>query len=203
MVSNMSRAGWAGGMLSASKLYQSDSASGPSATVKPMPTKTSSNSARAWETRCRWPRAGEREDLGGDHFGQVKAVGAQRCGALGLGQLGPSRGQGGLQLRLHFVDPLTGLLAGRGIEPPEAAVRTGQRGALAEVLRLDLGQGVGRGRARDGPLAVAGDHLDIELHVLSHHVMSFRYPRCYVPRDRHPGVGGTPRSRRPRRPRPR
>ena len=37
MVSYMPRAGWAGGMLSASKLYQSVSASGPSATSKPMP----------------------------------------------------------------------------------------------------------------------------------------------------------------------
>ena len=44
----MPRAGWAGGMLSASKLYQSVSTSGPSATSKPMPTKTSSSSSRVW-----------------------------------------------------------------------------------------------------------------------------------------------------------
>ena len=56
MVSYMPRAGWAGGMLSASKLYQSVSASGPSATSNPIPTKTSSSSSRAWDTRWRWPR---------------------------------------------------------------------------------------------------------------------------------------------------
>ena len=50
-----SRAGWSGGMLSASKLYQSVSTSGPSATVKPRPTKTSSRRLVAWVTRCRWP----------------------------------------------------------------------------------------------------------------------------------------------------
>ena len=44
------------GMLSASKLYQSVSTSGPSATVKPMPTNTSSRRSRVWVTRCRWPR---------------------------------------------------------------------------------------------------------------------------------------------------
>ena len=58
MVSYMPRAGCAGGMFSASKLYQSVSASGPSATVNPMPTKTSSSSARAWVTGWRCPRAG-------------------------------------------------------------------------------------------------------------------------------------------------
>ena len=52
----MPRAGWAGGMLRAPKLYQSLSISGPSATLKPMPTKTSSKASRVWDTRWRWPR---------------------------------------------------------------------------------------------------------------------------------------------------
>jgi hypothetical protein len=58
IVSYMPRAGCAGGMFSASKLYQSVSASGPSATVNPMPTKTSSSSARACVAGWRCPRAG-------------------------------------------------------------------------------------------------------------------------------------------------
>ena len=53
----MPRAGWAGGMLRAPKLYQSVSISGPSATSNPMPTKTSSSASRVWDTRWRWPRA--------------------------------------------------------------------------------------------------------------------------------------------------
>ena len=53
----MPRAGWWGGMLSASKLCQSSSTSGPSATSKPMETKMSSSSWRTCATRWRWPRA--------------------------------------------------------------------------------------------------------------------------------------------------
>ena len=56
-MSHIPRAGWAGGMLSASKLYQSVSISGPSATSNPMPTNTSSSASRVWVTRWRWPRA--------------------------------------------------------------------------------------------------------------------------------------------------
>ncbi len=58
-MSYMPRAGWAGGMLSASKLYQSVSASGPSATTNPMATNTSSRASRVWVTRCRCPRPSE------------------------------------------------------------------------------------------------------------------------------------------------
>ena len=53
----MPRAGWAGGMLRAPKLYQSVSISGPSSTSKPMPTKTSSRAAWVWDTRLRCPRS--------------------------------------------------------------------------------------------------------------------------------------------------
>ncbi len=50
-VSHMLRAGWLGGMFSASKLYQSVSTSGPSATRKPSPTNTSSSRSQACVTR--------------------------------------------------------------------------------------------------------------------------------------------------------
>ena len=45
-------------MLSASKLYQSVSISGPSATSKPIPTNTSSSESRVWVTRWRCPGNG-------------------------------------------------------------------------------------------------------------------------------------------------
>src|SRR5918993_342545 len=61
----MSRAGWPGGKLSAPKLFQSVSTSGPSATVKPMPTKTSSSSWMACVTRCTCPAGGRRRLQGG------------------------------------------------------------------------------------------------------------------------------------------
>ena len=78
----MPRAGWAGGMLSAPKLYQSVSISGPSATSKPMPTKTSSSSSRVWDTRWRWPRAGGPAHRAGDELGQVEPVAAISAGTL-------------------------------------------------------------------------------------------------------------------------
>ena len=54
----MPRAGCAAGMLSASKLYQSVSTSGPSATVKPMPMKTSTSRSQVCVTKCSEPRSG-------------------------------------------------------------------------------------------------------------------------------------------------
>ena len=55
-VSKLPRAGCHSGMFKASKLYQADSTSGPSATVKPIPTNTSSRRSRAWVTRWSDPR---------------------------------------------------------------------------------------------------------------------------------------------------
>ena len=51
-------------MLSASKLCQSVSTSGPSATWKPSPMNTSSSRSQAWVTRCAWPRVGRADELG-------------------------------------------------------------------------------------------------------------------------------------------
>src|SRR4051794_700584 len=51
----MSRAGWSGAKLSAPKLCHSSSTSGPSATVNPSPTNTSSSRSHAWVTSCLWP----------------------------------------------------------------------------------------------------------------------------------------------------
>ena len=57
-----------------------------------------------------------------------------------------------------------------------------ERGALAQVLGLHLRQGVRRRRARDGLLAVTGDPVNVEIHVVSHHDAPCRRRRCYVPR---------------------
>ena len=56
IVSKLPRAGCQSGMLRASKLYQALSTSGPSATVYPIPTNTSSRRSRAWVTGWKWPR---------------------------------------------------------------------------------------------------------------------------------------------------
>ncbi len=149
MVSYMPRAGWAGGMFSASKLYQSVSASGPSATVKPMPTKTSSSSARAWVTRCRCPRAGGDAHLVRDDLGQVEAVGQQRLGPLGLAASSARRAaRRASSVPAPSFEAAAGLLAGLGVEAAQGAVGPGQRRALAQELDLDLGQ---RRRSRPRP----------------------------------------------------
>ena len=146
-MSYMPRAGWAGGMFSASKLYQSVSASGPSATVKPMPTKTSSSSARAWVTRCRWPRAGGERTWAG--ITSVRSRRSARSASARSASASSARraGQLGLEPGPDLVQPAAGLLACLGIEAAQGAVGPGQRGALAEELGLDLCQGLGR-RAR-------------------------------------------------------
>ena len=177
-VSYMPRAGWAGGMFSASKLYQSDSASGPSATLKPMPTKTSSSSSRAWVTRWRWPRAAA-QSAPGPGITSVRSRRSARSGlaALGLGQDGAPVGQLGLEARADLEEAPPGLLARLGAQGAQGAVRPGQRGALAEVLGLDLREHLRRVRARDGPFAVAGDALHVEIHVVSHACRSLP-PSC-------------------------
>ena len=155
----MPRAGWAGGMLRASKLYQSVSTSGPSATAKPMPTKTSSSSSRVWVTRCRWPRAGGASTVLGDDLGQVEAVGLQRLGPLGLRQLGPAGGQPAPRARSRTSSmrrPAS--LRSSGSSAAEGPVGPGQGRALARAARS-------RPRARASvdaaaamaALAVAGD----------------------------------------------
>ena len=120
----------------------------------------------------------------------------------------PARPGGSASRRLEagpdLVELAAGLLARLGLEPPSA------RWARVSAERLPRNSVSTWARAsvdvarRDGLLAVAGDALDVEFHVVSHHVEPSPSPRrCYVPRAHHPGAGGTPRSRRRRRPRPR
>ena len=73
-VSHRPRAGCAGGMLSASKLYQSLSTSGPSETVKPMATKTSSSSRCVRATRLGCPDRRRPSHVLDDDVTEVQAV---------------------------------------------------------------------------------------------------------------------------------
>ena len=144
----MLRAGWRGGMLRASKLYQSVSTSGPSATVKPMPTNTSSRRSMVWVTRWRWPRRGA-----GHHLGEVEALGLQPRPARVGGQL-PRRRSASGRLRAARGPSLSGptrvppLLRRQGAE---AGLAGGQRRALAQHARSRAAaQLVERGGAGDG-----------------------------------------------------
>ena len=69
-------------MLSASKLCQSVSTSGPSATWKPSPTNTSSSRSHAWVTMCGAAAA----RLAGE-LGEVEALGCDLPVTLGRGEL--------------------------------------------------------------------------------------------------------------------
>ena len=147
--------------------------------------------------------------LVGDDLGQVEAVRPQRRGPLGLGQLGRGGPPAGPRARPRTsLQPASGLLARLGVEPAQGRGGPGSARSACRVLGLHLGQGVGR-RAR--PRWPARRRR--------------RSPRCRAPRcqspcrvvrsvaDRDatsaagdrpaPGVAGTPRSRPPRRPRPR
>ena len=75
------------GMLSASKLCQSVSTSGPSAIWKPRPTKTSSSRSHACVTRWAWPRA----RLAGE-LGEVEPLGLDAGRGGGVAQLRGARG---------------------------------------------------------------------------------------------------------------
>ena len=137
----MSRAGWPGGKLSAPKLFQSVSISGPSATVKPMPTKTSSSCSIAWVTRWRWPKPALDTDLGEiEPFGLEP--GGAICGRDDVANLGRRLGDGGPGL----VERLAGIAAGVGVERAEALSELGQRRLLAQQLALDGAELVERGR---------------------------------------------------------
>ncbi len=139
-------------MFSASKLYQSVSASGPSATVKPMPTKTSSSSARAWVTRCRWPRAGAVRTWSGMTSVRSRRS-ARRASARSDAASSACRAaSSAFSWPCASPSRRPASLRVSGLEPAERAVGPGQRGPLAEELRLDLAQGLGRGaRARSQP----------------------------------------------------
>ena len=128
-------------MLSASKLCQSVSTSGPSATWKPSPMNTSSSRSQAWVTRWAWPRVrragvlGEVEPLGRDPRRERRRRRARRGGPTSAA----STACDGL------VERLAGrlLLVDRG-ERAELGLELGERALLAEQLGVERGDRVER-----------------------------------------------------------
>ena len=147
-VSHMPRAGWAGGMLSASKLYQSVSASGPSATAKPMEMKVSSSSSRVWVTRCRWPRSGIPAGRRGrrQHLGQIEALVDSSAGPRSLGLELPGRRRGRpASRRPRVVDGLADLPALLGLRGAPSWVCSRARARpLAEHARVSAARSSSR-----------------------------------------------------------
>ena len=114
------------------------------------------------------------EHLIRDDLGEVETVAGQRRLPFPPGQFRPP----GLDLRLKagpgLVETAARLLALIGAEAPQAAMGPGERGPLAEELRLDLRQ-LRRGRrGRDRSAALGGQDLDVGVHVLSDH----GWPKC-------------------------
>ena len=127
-------------MLSASKLCQSVSTSGPSATVKPMPTNTSSRRP-GWVTRWRWPR----RRSGGSSVRSRRSA-SSRAPTLGRpsSRAGASSAASTRRVRPLSAGPRP--CARRAASAPSSVLRLGQLGPLAEQLGA---------RARRGRRAVA------------------------------------------------
>ena len=120
----MLRAGWAAGMLSASKLYQSVSTSGPSATVKPMPTKTSSSASRVWVTRWRWPRRRSTSIS----VRSRRSADSVLAPGLGLERRHGARATAASIVVAGLVERLAHGAALVGLEPADLLLELGQRG---------------------------------------------------------------------------
>ena len=131
MVSYMPRAGWAGGMLSASKLYQSDLGLGALGHGEAHADEDVLELGPGLGHEVQVAARRRRAHLGRDDLGQVEAVGGQRRGPLALGQLGSPRGQLGLEAAAHLVQPAAGLLA-----RPRDRGRPGSRWARVSAERL-------------------------------------------------------------------
>ncbi len=158
----MPRAGWAGGMLRAPKLYQSVSISGPSATSNPMPTKTSSRASWVWETRWRWPRAagaGTRPGMNSVRSIRLSAISRASSSA---GDLGPPVLDAALDGGAGLVQPPAELLAGVGLEGAEAARRLGQGRLLAGDRGGHLADLLGRVGRGDGRPGLLDQGVDVE-----------------------------------------
>ena len=138
-------------MLSASKLCQSVSTSGPSAIWKPSPTKTSSSRSHACVTRWAWPRTGlPANSVRSSRSAATRAVGSAALPscvarvAIACGHL------------LHrLVHGLAGgaLLVDRG-EPAELRLELRQRALLAQQPAVERGhrlERVGTRRSRRAP----------------------------------------------------
>src|SRR5690349_12120382 len=129
----MFRAGWPAGKFRASKLYQSVSTSGPSATENPMATKVSSRASTAWVTRWRWPRRRSlMTSVRSSRSASGRAAGQRLLDRLGL-----------------LVEEAALLLALLGRELPERLLALGQLRALAQELGAERGQVIEGGRRPD------------------------------------------------------
>ena len=203
MVSYMSRAGCDGGMFSASKLYQSDSASGPSATVKPMPTKTSSSSSRAWVTRCRWPReSGASTVAGMTSVRSSRSAWSASARSASASSARRSATRPARRSRTSLMRRPASLRSSGLSEPrvrwarvsvdrlPSSSVSTSPRASVDAAAAIARSPSVAMASMSRSTLSVTMSFLP-------------RSPKCYVPRDLHPGVAGTPRTRPRRWPRPR
>ena len=120
-------------MLRASKLYQSVSTSGPSATWKPIPTNTSSRRSQACVTMCARPPPRLAEELG-----QVETFALDLCSASFAGQLTSldrervgDRGRRVVQLTAG-VPALV-----HAAERPELGLQSTERAAPAEHFGVD------------------------------------------------------------------
>ena len=98
-MSCIERAGWFSGLLSAVKLYQSVSISGPSATSKPIEPKIASMRSMVRDIGC--SAAGAALAAGQRH---VERLGAQLRFELGVGQRLAARRQQRFDLLLGGVD---------------------------------------------------------------------------------------------------
>ena len=155
-VSWLDRAGWSGGMLSASKLNHSASTSGPSATSKPIATNRSAMRSVRVVSGCRAP-AGDpvpgQRDVDGlldEHPGV----------ALGL-ELGLPGGQRLGDGAAGGAHPLAGLRLGGRRQRPDLAVGQGQGGPVAGVLEAGGLERVEVGRRGDGGQGGVAGLLDL------------------------------------------
>ncbi len=196
IVSNVSREGCDGGMFSASKLYQSDSASGPSATVKPMPTKRSSSSALAWLTRCRWPRAS-----GDSTWVGITSVRSRRS-ARKASSRSPSASSArraatwaSRRARTSLSRPPASLRSS-GLRDPSvrcARVSTERlpRSSVSTWASTSVEAAAAMARSPSPAMpSMSRSTLSVTMSIRP------RCPKCYVPRGRRPDAGGTPRTRR-------
>ena len=143
-VSCMSRAGWSGGVLSASKLCHSVSIQGPVRTSKPMPWKICSISRRTSVSGCSVPRrapARRQRDVDG-----AREIFGQR----GVVEPGQARADRALDAALGAVG---GFADGGAVLGRQAAERLHQLGDLA--LLADVA------RLRDADLLLGGEPGDL------------------------------------------
>ena len=132
-------------MFRASKLYQSVSTSGPSATVNPRPTKTSSSRSHAWVTGWLWPRRGAaRNSVRSSRSAAMRASSAAAASAR----------------RRSSSAAVTASVASLSARPAalrsssvghaaERALQHGQRAALAEQVLVEADDVVERGGRGD------------------------------------------------------